>query len=235
MKIKKAITKGLKLLLPAFLMQAAALHIHAQETADTLKVQLGEMISVPAPDTTAVDSLLSPPMSYEWEMTDKPYDPSPTRAVWLSALMPGLGQLYNQRYWKLPIIVGGYMGLGYAVNWNSTMLGDYTQAYRDIMDNDPSTKSYMNLFPPGTKESSIDKAWLTKVLQSRKNYFRRNRDLCIISMVGVYLLAALDAYVDASLAHFDISPDLSLNVSPTLMPVKYGVTPAAGMCWAINF
>ncbi|MCH5222017.1 MAG: hypothetical protein J1F05_06835 [Muribaculaceae bacterium] len=170
-----------------------------------------------------------------WEERDVEFNPDPTRAVWISALFPGLGQLYNRRYWKLPIIIGGYMGLVYATSWNNTMLSDYTVAYRDIMDSDPSTNSYMNLFPPNTKESDIDKSWLTNVLQSRKNYFRRNRDLCIISMVGVYLLAMVDAYVDASLSHFDISPDLSMDVAPMLFQEERGMKPSVGLSWAINF
>ena len=85
---------------------------------------------------------------------------NPTRAVWLSALCPGLGQIYNRRYWKLPIVVGGFVGLSYATSWNNRMLTDYTKAYRDIMDSDPTTKSYMDFFPPNTKESEIDEAWL---------------------------------------------------------------------------
>ncbi|MCH5214332.1 MAG: hypothetical protein J1E97_03995, partial [Muribaculaceae bacterium] len=137
------------------------------------------------------------------------FNPDPTRAVWMSVLFPGLGQIYNRRYWKLPIIVGGFMGLGYGTTWNNGQFQDYSQAYRDLLDNDPSSNSYMNFFPPNTDESSLDKSWLTNVMKRRKDYYRRNRDLCIICMVGVYLLCMVDAYVDASLAHFDISPDLS--------------------------
>lgn len=163
------------------------------------------------------------------------FNPSPERAVWMSALFPGLGQIYNRRYWKLPIIVGGFMGLGYATNWNNTMLKDYSQAYRDLMDNDPSTKSYMDFFPPNTKEESLNKTWLTNVMKSRRDFYRRNRDLCIICCVGLYLLCMVDAYVDASLAHFDISPDLSIDWSPAI-----GVDPAekklnVGIQWAFNF
>ena len=153
----------------------------------------------------------------------------------MSALFPGLGQIYNRRYWKLPIVVGAYLGLGYATSWNNGMLSDYTNAYRDIMDNDPSTNSYMNFFPPTTQESDLDKTWLTNVLQSRKNFYRRNRDLCIICMVGVYLLAMVDAYVDASLSHFDITPELSMDVAPSLIPDSRGQRPAVGLVWALNF
>ena len=163
------------------------------------------------------------------------FNPDPTRAVWMSALFPGLGQIYNRRYWKLPIIVGGYLGLAYATSWNNSMLKDYTRAYSDIMDNDPTSNSYMNFFPPTTSESDLDRTWLTNLLKSRKNYFRRNRDLCIICMVGVYLLAMVDAYVDASLSHFDISPNLSMDVTPALMQDGRGVKPSVGLCWALNF
>ena len=171
----------------------------------------------------------------EWIPRAVEFNPDPTRAVWLSALFPGLGQIYNRRYWKLPIIVGGYLGLGYATSWNNQMLTDYTRAYADLLDNDPSTKSYMDFFAPNVDESSIDKSWLQSLLRSRKNYFRRNRDLCIISMVAVYLLAMVDAYVDASLSHFDISPHLSMDVTPSVLQDGRQRYPSLGLSWALNF
>ena len=216
---------------------ADALH---QSVADTITV--AEVDSVMA---NALDSVrnkmasLAPVGKYDdydvWQEREVEFNPDPTRAVWMSALFPGLGQIYNRRYWKLPIIVGGYLGLAYATSWNNSMLKDYTRAYSDIMDNDPTSNSYMNFFPPTTSESDLDRTWLTNLLKSRKNYFRRNRDLCIICMVGVYLLAMVDAYVDASLSHFDISPNLSMDVSPTLMQDGRGVKPSVGLCWALNF
>lgn len=221
---------------------------HTTSESDTTNVILNEggitieNLGAPATaaDSLAVDSIfmdLQPKESpYDrWEESGKVYNPDPTRAVWMSALFPGLGQVYNRRYWKLPIIVGGYMGLGYAVSWNNTMLTDYTRAYADLLDNDPSSKSYMDLFAPNVKEEDIDKDWLQRVLRSKKNYFRRNRDLCIICMVGVYLLAMVDAYVDASLSHFDISPDLSMDVQPALLQDGRQRYPSVGLVWALNF
>jgi len=163
------------------------------------------------------------------------FNPSPERAVWMSALLPGLGQIYNRRYWKLPIIVAGYMGLGYATSWNNTQLTDYNQAYRDLLDADPSTNSYMNFFPPTTSESDLDRKWLESVLKSRKNYYRRNRDLCVICMVGLYLLCMVDAYVDATMAHFDITPDLSMDLQPTFFQPPGDRLPAVGVQWAFTF
>lgn len=186
--------------------------------------------------TDSVLEPVKPPSPYDfWEPTETTFNPDPNRAVWMAALFPGLGQIYNRRYWKLPIVVGAYLGLGYATSWNNSMLSDYTKAYRDIMDNDPSTNSYMNFFPPTTQESDLDKQWLTNLLQSRKNFYRRNRDLCIISMVGVYLLAMLDAYVDAQLSHFDISPDLALDVNPAVMRDGRNSLPSVGLACTITF
>lgn len=163
------------------------------------------------------------------------FNPSPTRAVWLSALFPGLGQIYNRRYWKLPIIVAGYMGLAYGTSWNSRMFKDYQMAYSDIMDDDPDTKSYLDFFPPNVDEDSLNKEWLTQVLKSRKDYYRRNRDLCIICCVGLYLLCMLDAYVDASLTHFDVSDNLSMDVAPTMIQSPGSGRPAVALNWAFTF
>lgn len=213
----------------------------AVQDADTL---IFREIIVPADDDSSVLGADTLPVArpYDkwveynsWEERDVTFSPDPTRAVWMSALFPGLGQVYNRRYWKLPIIVGGYLGLGYATSWNNNMLKDYQRAYSDIMDSDPGTNSYMNFFPPNTNESDLDTEWLKRMLKSRKDFYRRNRDLCIICMVGVYALAMVDAYVDASLSHFDISPDLSIDWSPSLIPDVRGKMPGIGLNWALNF
>ncbi len=216
------------------------------ELLDTIGYENEAFISVDSLQTAVVDTLASIPPERLKAIRDsiaeieefgeeRVFNPDPTRAVWMSALFPGLGQLYNRRYWKLPIVVGSFMGLGYATAWNNRMLTDYTKAYRDIMDNDPSTKSYMDFYPPTVKEEDLDKTWLTNKLKSRRDYFRRNRDLCIIGIVGVYLVAMLDAYVDASLSHFDISPDLSMQVAPALIPDSRTTLPSVGVQWALNF
>lgn len=202
---------------------------------DHLSITPVDTIPVIIPDSLNVYLASGTQKEDEWVRREVDFSPDPNRAVWFSALFPGLGQVYNRRYWKLPIIVGGYLGLAYATTWNNTMLADYTKAYADIMDNDPSTNSYMDFFNSTIREEDLDKTWLTNVLKSRKNYFRRNRDLCIISMIGVYLLAMLDAYVDASLSHFDITPDLSMNVSPALFQDARNKLPSVGLQWALSF
>ena len=67
--------------------------------------------------------------------------PNPRKALWLAIVFPGGGQIYNRKYWKLPLFYGGFIGCVYAINWNNTMYRDYSQAYIDIMDDDPNTKS----------------------------------------------------------------------------------------------
>lgn len=202
-----------------------------RDTLPDYKADSIPLAIVPGGEIMLIDSLATD--------TVKPYDihfnPDPTRAVWLSALFPGLGQIYNRRYWKLPIVAGGFLGISYALSWNNRMLSDYTIAYRDAMDNDPNTKSYLDFFPSTMKEEDIDMNWLQKTLKSRKDFYRRNRDLSIICMVGMYLLCMVDAYVDASLSHFDITPDLSMNVFPAIIDSNRNGLPSVGIAWALNF
>ena len=144
------------------------------------------------------------------------FKPNPIRAMWLALVIPGAGQFYNRKYWKLPLIAGGFLGCVYALSWNSQMLSDYSQAYLDIMDSDPNTKSYEKMLPPNY--SIVGKEERFKgIFKSKRDTFRRFRDLSIFAFGGVYLLSVIDAYVDAELSTFDISRDLSLQVLPTMI------------------
>ncbi|MBR5101728.1 MAG: hypothetical protein IK092_01210 [Muribaculaceae bacterium] len=207
---------------------------HSQRANRTLVTLNDSIVDEEAEIHFAADSIALP----EGNQTGiKVFNPDPMRAVWLSALCPGLGQVYNRRYWKIPIVVGAFVGLGYGTSWNNRMLNDYTKAYHDIMDNDPTTRSYMDFFPPTVSESSLDKEWLKRTFKTKKDYYRRYRDLCIIGIVGLYLVNIVDAYVDASLAHFDVSPDLALDVKPTLLqlPSNRLQAPSPGLRCAISF
>lgn len=197
---------------------------------------IGEGIMALAVDSIAPTVVTADDYGYD-ESGRKPFNPSPARAVWLSALCPGLGQIYNRRYWKLPIVIGGFMGLGYATNWNNNLYEDYARGYQDLMDNDPSTKSYMDFFPPTVDEGDLDHSWLERTFKARKDYARRNRDLCIIGLVALYALCILDAYVDASLTHFDVTPDLSIDWSPALIQPQGHSSgrPSLGLNWALTF
>lgn len=155
-------------------------------------------------------------------MNRKLFVPNPTRATWLAVVFPGGGQIYNRKYWKLPIIYGGFAGCAYALTWNNKMYSDYSQAYLDIMDSNPNTRSYENLLPPN---STYDEEWLKNTLRNRKDRFRRYRDLSIFATIAVYIVSIIDAYVDAELSNFDISPDLSMKVEPAVIDNQYRARP----------
>lgn len=143
--------------------------------------------------------------------------PNPKRAMWLALVLPGAGQIYNRKYWKLPIVYGGFVGCAYALRWNNQMYRDYSQAYLDLMDDDPNTQSYNQFLHLGAQIDDSNKARYQKLFKSRKDTYRRWRDLSVFCLIGVYALSVIDAYVDASLSEFDISKDLSLRVEPTII------------------
>lgn len=145
------------------------------------------------------------------------WKPNPKRALWLALVVPGAGQIYNRKYWKLPIVYGGFVGCAYAMRWNNQMYSDYSQAYLDLMDDDPNTQSYNQFLHLGAKIDETNIQRYQQLFKKRKDKFRRWRDLSFFCLVGVYALSIIDAYVDASLSEFDISKDLSLRVEPTIL------------------
>ena len=155
-------------------------------TADSIaaenKKKLLEMTSAPVLKESEV-----PADSLKKEIDQKIWVPNPTKATWLALVIPGGGQIYNRKYWKLPIIYGGFAGCAYALT---------------------------DLLPPGYK---ISETQLKELLRKRKDTYRRYRDLSIFAFIGVYLLSVIDAYVDAELSNFDITPDLSMKVEPAVI------------------
>lgn len=146
--------------------------------------------------------------------------PSSKKATWIAVCIPGGGQIYNRKYWKLPLVYGGFMGCAYAWRWNGQMYKDYAQAYLDIMDDDPETNSYEQFMHLGAQITESNLSRYQSLFQKRKDRFRRYRDLSIFCMIGVYALSVIDAYVDASLSEFDISDDLSMKISPAIFMGK---------------
>ena len=166
------------------------------------------------------------------------FSPSPRKAVIYSAIFPGLGQIYNRKYWKLPILYGGFVGLTYAITWNNGYYQDYLGAYQDIMDDNPDTNRWHNMLPYGRDPETVDTQWFTTVLQQRKDHYRYYRDLSIIGTVAVYLAAIVDAYVDAQLFDFDMSPDLSMRMTPVIIREERGHNMGSssyGVQWSFNF
>ena len=182
-------------------------------TADSIaaenKKKLLEMTSAPVLKESEV-----PADSLKKAIDQKIWVPNPTKATWLALVIPGGGQIYNRKYWKLPIFYGGFAGCAYALTWNSKMYKDYSTAYKDAMNGNMQSSSITDLLPPGYK---ISETQLKELLRKRKDTYRRYRDLSIFAFIGVYLLSVIDAYVDAELSNFDITPDLSMKVEPAVI------------------
>jgi len=149
------------------------------------------------------------------------FNPTPAKAVWMAALFPGAGQIYNRKYWKLPIIYGGFLGLIYGYNFNQRYFRTYQNAYRDMVTESPNA-SYLQFLPGANIAAKKEFAtkhhdYLLKTFTRKKDTYRNWRDYCIVGMIGVYLVSIVDAYVDAALYHFDISPELDACNSPSMM------------------
>lgn len=120
---------------------------------------------------------------------------------------------------------GGFIGCLYAIRWNNQMYKDYSQAYMDIMDNDPSTESYNQFLHLGNTITEENKEQYQNLFKKRKDFYRRYRDLSVFCLIGVYALSVIDAYVDASLSEFDISKDLSMKLEPTIINNRSSLNP----------
>ena len=184
-------------------------------------------------DTPAVlDSLqeTEKPKKRDWST----WTPNPQRALWLALVIPGGGQIYNRKYWKLPLVYGGFLGCAYALTWNDMMYKDYSQAYIDITDGDPTTASYNKFMHLGRQinDKNIDR--YKDIFRKRKDKYRRWRDLSFFVMIGVYAISVIDAYVDAELSVFDISRDLSLKVQPTVIGTSLSNNPIYASSLGVN-
>lgn len=129
---------------------------------------------------------------------------SPKKATWMSVALPGLGQAYNKKYWKIPVIWAGFGGLGYAIAFNHDKYITYRDAYLYRIDNDSTT---IDNFPD----------FSTNYLQTLKNSYRRNLEISIIITAALYTLNIIDAAVDAYLYDFDINDNISLKFKPSLI------------------
>jgi len=169
-------------------------------------------------DTEVVDSLLNEAIQ---PVPDK-FLPSSKKATIYAAVFPGLGQIYNRKYWKLPLVYGSFIGCAYAIAWNGGQFSGYSQAYKDFIDEKPETNSWDD-YRYGAYLRQDPENWsadmyrnFATTLKSARDFHRRNRDLSYIVTIGVYALWIVDAYVDAQLFDFDVSPDLSMRMAPVL-------------------
>lgn len=146
---------------------------------------------------------------------------SPRKATIYSAILPGLGQVYNKKYWKVPLIYIGFGTIGYFINWNNDNYQLFKTGYRHLVDTNPETQDYLKIEAVRRNNYNLDNPTefnnLKTALSKQQDYYRRNRDLLIISFVGFYGLNIIDASVDAHLFDFDISDDLTLKWEPSMM------------------
>lgn len=222
-RLKGPHRKAQQVMTDSLVQQAATEAVAVVDSLSPDDVLLGEMMKTDA--LTKDDSLSLVSLSKSMKKEEKKrkrrnwatWKPEAKRAMWLALVLPGAGQIYNRKYWKLPILYGGFLGCAYAMRWNNQMYMDYSQAYLDIMDDDPSTQSYNQFLHLGKQINADNMEHYKTVFKARKDQYRRWRDMSFFVMLGVYALSIIDAYVDASLSQFDISDDLSLRVGPAVI------------------
>lgn len=183
-------------------------------------------------DTSAVFFTEARPAKSKRNYNNEVWLPDPQKSLWYAFIFPGMGQIYNRSYWKLPIVYGGAIGFVYGISWNNRYYQEYSRAYRDVMGSNPTGRSYDNLLPAGTDPTSD---YAKNLLKNQHNTYRRYRDLCIVGAVAFYALTIVEAYVDAQLADFDISPDLSMHVKPAMFVTENTAMPNFGVGVEFNF
>jgi hypothetical protein len=144
---------------------------------------------------------------------------SPKKAALLSAAVPGLGQIYNKKYWKVPIIYGAEIYCYYQFNYFAERYEDYEEAYADMV------AGRINQFENRVNQDDVKRV---------RDIYRRNRDLFVIIMAGVYLVNIMDATVDAFLFDFDVSNDLGMKVQPTTIHTDFS-RPVVGVKFSFSF
>ncbi|NPD46001.1 DUF5683 domain-containing protein [Lentimicrobium sp. S6] len=146
---------------------------------------------------------------------------SPVKATWMSAALPGLGQYYNGKYWKIPIIYAGFSTMAFFVIQNRYEYNRYKEAYA-IKVELPEGQSSDNIFVENYSQAD---------LLSQREYYQSSLELSYILTGVFYILQIVDATVDAHLYDYDIDDDLSIHFEPQLVPTEFGprVTPGIGI------
>jgi hypothetical protein len=144
---------------------------------------------------------------------------SPQKATIYSAALPGLGQIYNHRVWKTPIIYLGFGAFGYFIRFNNNAYNGFKKDYLYRTDGDPTTIDRYSDNPNVSEES----------LKGAMDTFRRWRDMNIFGVAGLYILQVIDASVDGYLFNFDISRDLSMSITPDIQPLVLNTGYTAGL------
>lgn len=182
-----------------------------------------DSISLQTPDTIRVEGVPDTIISFKH---------SPTRAAVLSAVLPGMGQVYNKKFWKVPLIYGGLITTGYFINhWNKS----YQLYLKALIEYRRSGKDINSLTSYNFDWVSIPGINIDGSLSGRKDQYRNWRDLNVLIMAGVYFLNIIDATVDAYLFNYDISDDLSLRIEPAVLNLQANQGGAFGLKLSFNF
>ncbi len=169
---------------------------------DTTSVQADTVIIEKAPAFTGgPDTVLI-------ESYAKRYDPG--KAILYAAVLPGLGQVYNKKYWKLPLVYGGFYAIGYGLNFYS----DLHTEYRGYLFQNLEERIGENSTNPNLPHKMRNIT--TATLRNQVDRLRRERDFMIILMGGMYILQMIDAHVDAHLKEFDLNPRLQVSLEPSI-------------------
>jgi hypothetical protein len=153
-----------------------------------------------------------------------PKQHSPKKASTYSAIFPGLGQIYNKKYWKLPIVYGAVGGTVYSFLWNQSEFIKARDAYRIRINGTPDQQGGIDPFYIPFSNDQI---------KANRDFYRRNRDLSVVLFLAVYLINILDASVDAHLYHFNVNDDLDAFVKPNIQMT--GLTPAPALNLTFRF
>ena len=165
---------------------------------------------------------------------------SPVKATMMAAAFPGLGQVYNRKYWKIPLVYAGFGALGYSIIRNSQNFDGYMEAYQDLTDDVPETVSYER-YTSSFDSGEIDPAlgadnynpqthsWVKDQMLNAISFYRRYRDLSYIGVGIWYIVSILDANVDAIMSDYDIGPELKLSFEPVNLRTVYGTTLGLGV------
>lgn len=160
---------------------------------------------------------------------------SPLKATMLAAAFPGMGQIYNRKYWKIPIVYAGFGAVAYSIIYNSSNFNSYLEGYQDLTDDIPATDSYRKLLTNSAyTPEQIDQAlgsdefdpqvasWVEDQLRNAVDYYRKYRDLSYIGVAAWYLITIIDAHVDANLADYDVGENLNVKLEPVTVNTPGG-------------
>ncbi len=173
------------------------------------------------------------------------FAPDPVRATMMAVALPGLGQIYNRKYWKAPIVYLGFGGVAYSISYFSSNYSQFMTAYQDFTDDIAATDSYLDIIVadpstydrmnyPDTYNSSLESQY-REAMMAKIDYFKKYRDLSYIGIGVWYLVTILDAHVDACLFNYDVSDNLGVDIVPLALLQQNGMHTGVNLSITFRF